>query len=272
MISVEVGEYIEVHGLRTFYIKTGSGTPLVMIHGGSPGASARVNWGANIEFFAKAGFAVYAYDQPGYGRSDNPEDYSLEYRVRHAEGFIRAMQLDRYILMGNSQGSYIVARIALADPRVQRLVLVSSGTLAPRGGARAEEMSREHAERLAQYTPSVDNMRSMTMQTLVNPERVTEELVQERYAMSIGKNFEANQRRRGTPAPRPVYEELRNLKVPTLLMWGANDSGVALERSLLLFEAVPGAELHIFDHCGHWVQWDQADRFNSIVRDFLQAR
>ena len=84
-------------------------------------------------------------------------------------------------------------------------------------------------------------------------------------------NFEANQMRRGTPAPRPVYEELRNLKVPVLLLWGAHDSGVALERSLLLFQAMPGAELHIFERAAHWVQWDQRDRFNTIVRDFMLA-
>ena len=109
------------------------------------------------------------------------------------------------------------------------------------------------------------------MQTLLNHEHVTEDLVRERYEMSIGKNFEANNRRRGTPAPRPVTDDLRNLKVPTLILWGAQDSGAALERSLLLLERIPGAEMHIFDRCAHWVQWDQADRFNTIVRDFLRA-
>jgi len=109
------------------------------------------------------------------------------------------------------------------------------------------------------------------MQTLYDPSLVTDEFVRERYEMSTGRNFEANQTRRGTPAPRPIYEELRNLKVPVLLLWGAHDSGVALERSLLLFQAMPGAELHIFERAAHWVQWDQRDRFNAIVRDFLLA-
>ena len=71
--------------------------------------------------------------------------------------------------------------------------------------------------------------------------------------------------------PRPIYDELKNVDKPVLLCWGANDTGVALERSLLLFQQIPGAELHIFDRCAHWVQWDQADRFNTIARDFLTA-
>jgi 2-hydroxy-6-oxonona-2,4-dienedioate hydrolase len=269
MITTEVGEMLEVDGLQTFSIKTGSGPALLLIHGGSPGACARVNWGASIDALAAAGFTVFAYDQPGYGLTENPSDYSLEYRVRHAKAYVDTMGVSSYMVMGNSQGSYIAARIALADPYVERLVLVASGTLAPRGSAAADAQSREHAERLRAYTPSLENSRSLTMQTLVNPENVTEELVRLRYEMSTGKNREAEERRRGTPAPKPITDELKNLRIPTLLLWGAQDSGAALERSLLLLKAIPGAELHIFDRCGHWVQWDQPDRFNTIVRDFL---
>jgi pimeloyl-ACP methyl ester carboxylesterase len=272
MIPAATGEYVEVEGLRTFYIRRGSGGPLVLVHGASPGACATVNWGDNIEFFAEAGFTVYAFDQPGFGRSDNPTDYSMEFRVRHARAFIDAMGVDGYALMGNSQGSYIAARTALDDPRVERLVLVSSGTLAPPGSAESREMAREHAKRLGNYTPSLENMRALTMQTLFNPERVREELVQERYAMSIGKNLEASaQRRAAGQTVRPIWEELKQLTPPVLIVWGANDSGAALDRSLLLFKCIPGAELHIFDRCGHWVQWDQAARFNTLVRDFLLA-
>src|SRR5437764_8570627 len=148
MISTEIGEYLDVDGLRTFYIKKGAGPALVMVHGASPGACAAVNWGANIDFFADAGFTVYAPDQPGFGHTDNPIDFSLEYRVQHTRAFIDAMHLDRYLLMGNSQGSYIVARLALEDPRVERLVLVSSRTLAPPGTSPDSERSaREHSTR-----------------------------------------------------------------------------------------------------------------------------
>jgi pimeloyl-ACP methyl ester carboxylesterase len=271
VISAAVGEYVEVDGLKTFYVKQGSGTPLVMVHGAAPGACARVNWGENIDALADAGFTVYAFDQPGFGSTDNPTDYTLDYRTRHAKAFVDAVGLGPYLLMGNSVGSYIAARMALDDPRVQRLVRVSSGTLAPQGSAAAAELSREHSERLRSFVPTLENTRALTMQTLFNPERVTEELVRNRHEMSIGKNLEASNARRGAPPPEPIYEELKNLTVPTLIVWGANDAGAALERSLLLFQSIPGAELHVFDRCAHWVQWDQAERFNTLVRDFLRA-
>lgn len=271
MISAEIGSYVEIDELKTFYVKQGSGPPLVLIHGGSPGACTTVNWGANIEFFAEAGFTVYGFDQPGFGRTDNPQDYSLDYRVAHARGFINAMDLRSCFVMGNSQGSYIAARIALEDARTQKLVLVASGTLAPAGSAAAEHLSREHAERLRSYEPSPENMRDLTMQTLYNKDRVTVELVQERYLMSIGKNRDSEGERRKAAPPKAIRTQLRNLTVPTLIVWGAQDSGAAPERGLLLLEAIPGAELHVFDRCGHWVQWDQQERFQTLVRDFLSA-
>jgi len=67
----------------------------------------------------------------------------------------------------------------------------------------------------------------------------------------------------------PVYEELKQLRVKTLLLWGCNDRGVSVERGLELFRSIPGAEFHLFDRCAHWVQWDKASRFNDLVSNFL---
>ena len=263
--------YIEAGGLKTFYIRAGEGHPLVMIHGGSPGTCWSLNWKPNIGPLAAAGFAVYAYDQPGFGLTDNPTDYSLESRVSHAKAFIDAMKLERYHVMGNSMGAYIAARLALEDPRVNRLVLVSSNTLAPKGSPESQAKSKKHAEELRAYTPSFENMMKMTQGTLYRRELVTEELVRERYKMSTGKNYEAQLKRADAPRSKSLDEELSKLNVKTLILWGQNDHGTSLEQALLLFQKIPDAELHIFDRCAHWVQWDQAARFNQMVADFLSA-
>jgi 2-hydroxy-6-oxonona-2,4-dienedioate hydrolase len=90
--------------------------------------------------------------------------------------------------------------------------------------------------------------------------------------MSVGKNHEAHLLRKNVPPPRPLQSELRNLKVKSLLLWGKNDTGVTVERGLLLFDLIPNAEFHLFDRCAHWVQWDQAERFNDLVANFLEYR
>jgi len=262
-------DYLEADGLKTFCVRAGSGMPVVLFHGAAPGASAKLNWRLNIEPLAAAGFTVYAYDQPGFGFTDNPADHSIEYRVTHAKAFIDALKLERFHVVGNSVGGYIAARIALEDRRTGKLVTTTTGTLAPKGSEQSQALGQKHSQELREYVPSADNMRKLTMGTLFRKELVTEELVQERFAMSIGKNYAAQQQRRGVNPPRAIHDELRNLKSKTLLLWGNNDRGVSVERGLLLFQRIPNAEFHLFDQCAHWVQWDQAERFNRLVADFL---
>jgi 2-hydroxy-6-oxonona-2,4-dienedioate hydrolase len=242
-----------------------------MFHGGSPGTCSTVNWKLNIEPLAAAGLAVYAYDQPGFGLTENPTDYSLDFRVAHAKAFISACKLDRFHLMGNSMGAYIAARLALEEPKAGRLVLVSSNTLAPKGSPESQAKSRRHAEELRAYTPGLENMRAMTLGTLFHRELVTEELVRERYEMSTGKNYEAQLKRAEAPKAKSLDEDLRSLRTKTLILWGKDDHGTSLEQALLLFQKIPRAELHLFDQCSHWVQWDHAERFNTLVADFLQS-
>jgi 2-hydroxy-6-oxonona-2,4-dienedioate hydrolase len=264
-------EYIQAEGIKTFVVKAGNGHPLLLIHGASPGASSLVNWKLNIEPLAAAGFAIFAYDQPGFGYTDNPADHSIEYRVTHAKALINALGLEKFHLVGNSVGGYIAARLALEDKRVRGFVTTTSGSLSPQGSADSQTLAQKHSEELREYEPSLENMRKLTLGTIFNKELVTDELVRERYEMSTGKNYEAQLQRRNAPRQRPVHEELRNLRVKALLLWGNNDRGVSVERGIELFRSMPGAEFHLFDKCAHWVQWDRADRFNQIVADFLKG-
>jgi 2-hydroxy-6-oxonona-2,4-dienedioate hydrolase len=120
-------------------------------------------------------------------------------------------------------------------------------------------------------------MRERTLGTLHRKELVTDELVQLRYEMSIGPNYEARQGRSGAEAPAPMAaistDELQaGYRKPTLILWGRDDHGSPIERGFRTFEALPGAELHCFDDCGHWPMWDQTERFVSVVAGFLVDR
>jgi pimeloyl-ACP methyl ester carboxylesterase len=269
--STAVGSFLDADGIQTFFVERGDGEAVVLIHGAAPGACAQVSWQPNLEPLAKAGFWVIAYDQPGFGNSGLPEDHSLEYRVQHAKAFVDALGLTHYHLVGSSAGAYVAARLALEDPRVDRLVLVAGAALARRGSDEADARARAYAAALPESSPSLDNVRAMTLETLYRRELVTEELVQARFEMSSGVRYEAQLARRTATPQRSILDELPKLSPKTLILWGKNDESAAIERALLLFDLIPGAELHVFDECGHWVQWDQAARFNRIVGDFLQA-
>ena len=165
--------------------------------------------------------------------------------MTHAKAFINALKLDRYHVIGNSVGGYIAARLALEDDRVGKFVTTTSGTLAPKGSAESQALGQKHSEELREYVPGMENMRALTLGTLFRKELVTEELVRARHEMSIGKNQEAARLRRGAKPPRPLFDELPHLKTKTLLLWGAQDRGVSVERGILLFQLIPNAEFHL---------------------------
>jgi pimeloyl-ACP methyl ester carboxylesterase len=259
------GYYVDVEGVRSFYLQVGQGTPVVLIHGAAPGACATLSWHLNIDPLAASGLTVYAYDQPGFGYSSDPDDDSVEFRVRHARRFLDAIGIERCALVGNSVGAYVAVRLALVDDRVERLVLTASSLLAPPGSAQADALARSHGAELRAFEPSYEAVRKMSLQTVFHSELVTHEFLETRLEMSSGKHLLA----RATPA-EPLGDSLHKVQQPTLILWGTDDRGAAVERALPMLRQIPKAELHIFRECGHWVQWDHADRFNRLVADFLR--
>src|SRR5438552_15143274 len=88
-----------VYGLRTHYVCAGEGEPVILIHGGGPGASGATGWANTIPALAKH-FRVYAIDLIGNGDSDKPLiEYSLQTLVEHVAGFIDALNLNGVRIM-----------------------------------------------------------------------------------------------------------------------------------------------------------------------------
>ena len=81
--------FIRTGGIKTHFIEAGEGDPLILIHGGGPGASGEHNWGNNIESLARH-FHVFALDLIGYGLTDKP---AIEYSYQAKIDQLRAAQI-----------------------------------------------------------------------------------------------------------------------------------------------------------------------------------
>jgi pimeloyl-ACP methyl ester carboxylesterase len=122
------GRFVEVDGNRIHYIDEGAGPPIVMIHG----------LGGQIRHFTYAlasrltdRYRVIVIDRPGAGYSDRPRGTpaGLVAQAGTIAGFIRALQLDRPLLVGHSLGGAIGLAMALDHPaEVGGLVLISALT------------------------------------------------------------------------------------------------------------------------------------------------
>ena len=105
--------------------------PVVMLHGGGPGASAWSNFGPNLPVFAGR-FRTLMVDMPGFGRSDKPPvtgNY-FTFAADALAGLLGELGIGRVHLVGNSLGGGTAVRFALTHPeRAGRLVLMGPGGL-----------------------------------------------------------------------------------------------------------------------------------------------
>lgn len=271
---------ITVAGKPIFVAESGSGPAVVLLHGGGPGASGMSNYSRNIDALTQR-FRVIVPDMPGYGRSVKGVDQSdpFGYLADMIRGLLDVLDIDTAHVVGNSYGGAAALRLALDTPRrVDRLVLMGPGGI----GTTRSLPSAGLKSLLSYYGggPSRDKLETFIRSYLVyDGASVPDELIDLRYAASIDPEVVANpplQRPSGAMALRTLWRmdltrdsRLKNLKTPTLVVWGRDDKVNRPAGGLMLLNIMPNAELVMTSRTGHWMQWERAELFNQIVTEFL---
>jgi 4,5:9,10-diseco-3-hydroxy-5,9,17-trioxoandrosta-1(10),2-diene-4-oate hydrolase len=281
MTSVTMTERIvRVDGKDVFIAETGSGAPVVLLHGGGPGASGVSNYSRNIEPLARH-FRVIVPDMPGYGRSAKGVDGSdpFGYLANHIRGALDQLGIDRAHLVGNSYGGACALRLALDTPqRVEKLVLMGPGGVGTTRGLPTPGLKNL----LAYYGgdgPSVDKLRTFIRSYLVfDGETVPESLIESRYQASIDREVIANPPLQRPSGLRTLWRmdftrdrRLSTLATPTLVIWGRDDKVNKPSGAAMLAKRMPNADVLITAKTGHWVQWERAELFNAVTTAFLRG-
>jgi pimeloyl-ACP methyl ester carboxylesterase len=270
----ETSRYVQLPGVRVHYNDLGSGTPLVCLHGGGPGANSWSNFATNIEALSKH-HRMLLVDLPQFGKSDKVdiEGPRLTYHARVMSDFLDALKIDRAFFLGNSFGGQTAIKAAIDYPdRVRAFAVIGS---APVLHSIFTPMPVEGVKLIGNYYradggPSLDKMRQILRTLVFDPKAVTEDMVKERYEASIDP--ELIRVNTGAPAPRQdLTPEFPKVKSPALLIWGMDDRAGALDVGLLMLRTFQDAQMHIFSRCGHWAQVEHCDDFNRLVLDFFRT-
>lgn len=271
---------IEERGLHDFpvhYHEAGApdGDTVIMLHGGGPGAGGWSNYSRNVQAFVDAGYRVILKDSPGFNRSGAivmDEQRGLV-NARAVHGLMNALGIGKAHLVGNSMGGATALNFALEYPdRLGKLVLMGPGGLGPSLFA---PMPMEGIKLLFKLyaVPSLETLRQMIEVFIYDPSRVTEELVQGRWANMQRnpehlKNFLASAQKVPLSA-WDVSGRFGEIAAKTLVIWGRDDRFVPLDHGLKCIWGIPDAHLHVLPRCGHWAQWEHAPAFNRLSLDFL---
>lgn len=258
--------------------EVGEGPPVLLLHGGGPGASGLSNYGRNIPALARD-FRLLIPDMPGYGGSTKGLDQrdpfgDLASTMRQ---LLTALNIDRAHVVGNSLGGACALRLALDAPEtVDRLVLMGPG-----GIDTTRSLPTAGLGRLLDYYggsgPSLDKLRAFILGDLVyDAGDIPDALIEARYAASIDPEVVASpplRRPRGWASFRnrdlTRDPRLPGLAAPTLVLWGQEDRVNRPSGARSLQRRLANCDVYLFARTGHWVQWERAAIFNAVVRAFL---
>lgn len=237
------------------YIDEGEGEVLLLLHGLFGALS---NWEGVIEAFRDR-FRIVIPLMPIYEMP--ARQAGLEGLLQFIEGFIALKNLRDLTPLGNSLGGHMALLYTIKHPdNVRRLVLTGSSGLFENamGGSYPKRGSYEYiAERVAY--------------TFYDPQVATKELIDEVFEItnSIPKCMNIVQIAKSAQRNN-VAHDLPGIQVPTLLVWGLNDTitppSVAHEFNRL----IPNSELWFIDRCGHAPMMEHPRRFNELLERFLE--
>ncbi|WP_421376376.1 alpha/beta fold hydrolase [Paraburkholderia sp. DD10] len=252
------------------------GETVVMLHGSGAGASGWANFNRNLEPLVEQGYRVILMDCPGWSKSDPIvcTGSRSELNARALKGLLDAIDVQGPVhIIGNSMGGHSAVAFALANPsRVGKLILMGGGTGGP---SQFVPMPTEGIKLLQGLyrEPTIENLKKMMNVFVYDTSNLTEELFQARLDNMLAQkehleNFTTSLVANPKQFP-DVGHRLSEVKAPTLIVWGRDDRFVPMDVGLRLLWGMPNAELRIFNRCGHWAQWEHADKFNRMVLDFL---
>ena len=272
------GRLVRVANREIHVVEVGAGPPLLLLHGGGPGASGAPNFVRNIPALS-AHFHLIVPDLPGYGRSTKGLDRRDPFGDLAAAmvGLLDALGIEKARALGNSLGGACALRMALDRPsRIDRLVL-----LGPGGVDTTRSLPTAGLKRLLDYYagegPTREKLAAFLRRDLVfDGASLPEGLIDQRYKASIDPEILANPplvRPRGLPKFRALDftrdPRLARLETPTLLLWGIEDRVNRASGGRSLQRRMPNCDLYLFSRTGHWVQWERAEEFNAATICFL---
>jgi pimeloyl-ACP methyl ester carboxylesterase len=279
---------VEILGVHIHYYEAGKGDNVILLHG--LGAAADI-WANNIAALS-AHYHVVVPDQLGFGSSDKPLiEYTIQTWVEFLDRFMKALNIPKAAVVGNSLGGWIAVDFARQYPeKVNRLVLADAAGWRPIkmpppmardlnnasiAGIRevVEMMLFERRAIPINLNPgSLKETRQMLEFLVANKDLVTDALVEQEFQrhLKIGDGYTIQAFLAGSLAEDQFEnEKLHQMSVPTLIVWGRDDRLFSMDEARSYNKAIRGSKLVVIEQSGHVPQLEKSDDFNKAVLDFL---
>ena len=267
------GKFIQIDSQKIRYIDSGSGIPLVFIHGF--GASI-YSWRKNLDPISKY-HRICAPDLPGFGYSDKPldADYTIDAYAEFIIQFMDKLQIQQAILVGHSLGGGIALLASLKYPsRVKALILLDAEAypITPPLMLKVAKLPviRSIIHRaIGEWVVRISLKRSYYDHSLI-----TDHLVDEYYRPFLTENGKAVAIKVLQAMDFAKLKELprryRRIRKKTLIIWGKEDQISRIHLAHKLKKDLPNARLKIIAQSGHLVQEEKPEVVNRAILNFVR--
>ena len=252
--------FTEIKGLKTEYEIFGSGDiPVLLLHG----------WGASFDTYRGIAAALsdrcrlYAVNFPGCGNSETmSEPWDVDDYCDFVLEFLKVMNLQNPIIMGHSHGGRVTMKL-VADGKLNppKIVLLDAAGLIPRKSFKQKMRARNF---------------KIIKKVLTFPlwKGCTEGLLNRARAHYGSADYNAAPEVLRKTLVKLVNTDIRdiltNIKCPSLLIWGENDTATPLEDAKTIERLIPDAGLCVIKGTGHFSFCEKPYEAHAILRSFIK--
>ena len=237
--------YVDHDGARIWYATYGSGSPVILLHGGL-GHSG--NWGHQVPALVSSGYRVVLIDSRGHGRSTRDlRPFMYELMAFDVLAVMDALQLQKAAVVGWSDGACIALILAMkASGRIAGVFFFGcnmdpSGTKEIKPSPILDRCFGRHARDYAELSVTPDQF--------------------DAFAEAVGQMMKTE--------PNYSAVDLAHIHVPVGIVQSEHDEFIKPEHAEYLARSIPAAELIILPDVSHFAPLQRPEQFNSVMRAFL---
>ena len=255
--------HVTLNEINLHYTQSGSGHPVVLLHG----------WGANAKAFdpvcafLEKHFTTYALDLPGFGDTpEPPSPWGLAEYTALVHAFLAHFKLDSPILIGHSFGGRLIIKLAGGEsplgppPPLGKIILLDSAGIKPRRTLAYQVRVRTF--KTIRFCLELPGIRAFSAGLLARARahfgssdyRSASDIMRQAMVKAVNED---------------LTHLLPNITSSTLLIWGEADTATPLADAQLMEKRIPDAGLVLFKGAGHWAYLERLNEFLVVLNNFL---
>ncbi len=250
---------IKINDYNINYEVAGEGKPVVLVHG----------WLTNLDTMRplqnhlSKNFKVYNLDVIGFGKSDLPKKpLSSEDFADFLNDFLDALNIENPILIGHSNGGRMIINLAGRNLRkINKIVLIDSAGIVPK--------------RKPKYYAKVYTFKALKNITKLFPNTEMFRNIRERMLGKFGSSDYKNSPEVLRKTMSIIVNEdqkgvMPNIKAPTLIIWGENDTATPLEDAKTMEKLIPDSGLVVYKGRSHFSYLEELPNVLVVLDEFLK--